>query len=51
MDVERGGSVAKFGTFRPEGRRFESHSSHHAGTLGKSFTAALWRVNFDTVSM
>src|SRR6218665_1616411 len=28
----------KFGVFRPEGFRFESHSSRHEGTLGKSFT-------------
>ena len=31
----------KFGSVRPEGRRFESHSSRqsrHVGTLGKSFT-------------
>ena len=26
----------KFGAFRPEGRRFESYSSCHVGTLGKS---------------
>jgi len=30
--------------FRPKGRRFESRSSHHIGTLGKSFTrSCLWR--------
>ena len=29
---------------RPEGRGFESHSSRHVGTLGKSFThSCLWR--------
>ena len=28
----------KIGAFRLEGRRFESHSSCYAGTLGKSFT-------------
>ena len=28
----------RFGALRPDGRRFESHSSHHVGTLGKSFT-------------
>ena len=28
----------KFGALRPEGRNFESHSSRHVGTLGKSFT-------------
>ena len=33
--VGRGG---RFGALRPEGRMFKSHSSHHAGTLGKSFT-------------
>jgi len=27
-----------FDAFRPEGRRFESHSSRHVRTLGKSFT-------------
>src|SRR6218665_1778211 len=45
----------KFGALRPEGREFESHSSHHVGTLGKSFTrelpVALRRVNSDTVSV
>ena len=30
----------KFGALRPEGRRFESHSSRHVETLGKSFTRA-----------
>ena len=33
-----GGSVVKFCAFRPEGRRFEFHCSHHIRTLGKSFT-------------
>jgi len=28
----------RFGALRPEGHRFESHSSRHIGTLGKSFT-------------
>jgi len=28
----------KFSAFHLEGRRFESHSTHHVGTLGKSFT-------------
>ena len=28
----------EFWAVRPEGRRFESHSSRHVGTLGKSFT-------------
>jgi len=27
-------------TLRPEGRRFESHSSHNIRTLGKSFTCS-----------
>jgi len=35
--VGRGGSVARFGAFCPEGSRFESHSSRHVRTLGKSF--------------
>ena len=38
----------------PEGCRFESQSSRHIGTLGKSFMwlpVALQRVNFDIVSM
>jgi len=59
--------IAKFGALCPEGRRFESHSSHHIGTLGLplcgSFTyscllflhlqlpVAFRRVNSDTVSM
>jgi len=29
---------AKFGALRPEGHRFESRSSRHVRTLGKSFT-------------
>ena len=28
----------KFGALSPKGRRFESHSCHHVGTLGKFFT-------------
>src|SRR6218665_3231944 len=28
----------KFGAFRSEGRRFESHSNRHVWTLGKYFT-------------
>src|SRR6218665_31480 len=32
------GSVVGLGPFRPEGRRFESHSSRHIGTFEKSFT-------------
>ena len=28
----------KFGGLRPEDLKFESHSSCHVGTLGKSFT-------------
>ena len=38
--VKEEGVVAhsgKFGASCPEGRRFESHSSCHVGTLGKSF--------------
>ena len=38
--VGHGGSSA----FRPKGHRFESRSSCHSGTLGKSFTrSCLWR--------
>ena len=38
------GSVVGFGAFCLEGHRFESHSSHHVGTLGKSFTrTCMWR--------
>src|SRR6218665_1050226 len=34
----------RFDALPPEGRRFESHSSRHVGTLGKSFTrSCLWR--------
>ena len=44
----RCGLVVGFGTFHPEGLRFESHSSCHVGTLGKSFTRSclhivIWR--------
>src|SRR6218665_253388 len=28
----------KFSALHPQGRRFEPHSSHHIGTLGKSFS-------------
>jgi len=40
--------------FQPEGREFDSRSSRHVGTLGKSFTysclcASAW--NSDTVSV
>jgi len=28
----------RFGALLPEGHRFESHSSHHIGTLGKYLT-------------
>jgi len=36
--------IGRFGAFRPKGRRVESLSSHHIGTLGKSFTRrCLWR--------
>src|SRR6218665_3103351 len=32
-----------FGALRPEGRRFESYSMRHVGTLGISFThSCLW---------
>ena len=35
--------IGRFGPFRPKGRRFESRSSHHVWTLGKSFTRnCLW---------
>jgi len=37
--VGRGGRLsAKFRAIRLEGRRFDSNSSHHVWTLGKSFT-------------
>src|SRR6218665_637458 len=36
--AECGGSAVGFGAFCPEGLRFESHSSCHVRTLGKSFT-------------
>ena len=39
--------IGRFITFHPKGRGFESHSSRHVGTLGKSFT----HTNSDTVSM
>ena len=32
------GLIGRFVAFRPKGRGFESHSSRHVGTLGKSFT-------------
>ena len=32
------GSVVVFDAFGAEDRWFESHSSHHVGTLGKFFT-------------
>jgi len=38
----------------PKGRRLESHSNRHGGTLGKSFTDSAFsarRVNSNTVSM
>ena len=44
--------IGRFNTFRPKGRGLESCSSHHVGTLGKSFTrcsASAW--NSGTVSM
>ena len=45
----------KFSTLRPEGGRFESHSSHYVRDLGQvlhsQLPVGLWRVNSDTVSM
>ena len=48
----------RFGALHPQGHRFESYSSHHVGTLGKSFTQSclyneMWcpawlAVKFDT---
>ena len=40
--VRRGGTAVGFVPcdWTPEGRRFESHSSRHVGTLGKSFTCS-----------
>src|SRR6218665_1870823 len=36
--------IGRFDTFRPNGCGFESRSSRHVGTLGKSFTrSCLWR--------
>ena len=36
--------IGRFDAFRPKGRGFKSHSSHHVGTLCKSFTrSCLWR--------
>ena len=36
--------IGRFVAFRPKGREFESRSSRHVGTLGKSFTrSCLWR--------
>ena len=36
--------IGRFDAFRPKGRRFESRSSRHVGTLDKSFTRnCLWR--------
>jgi len=37
------GLIGRFDTFRPKDRGFESRSSHHVVTLGKSFThSCLW---------
>jgi len=37
------GLIGRFVAFRPKSRGFESRSSHHIGTLGKSFTrSCLW---------
>jgi len=30
--------IGKFDAFRPKGHKFNSRSSRHVGTLGKSFT-------------
>ena len=50
--VRHGGSVVGFGALRPEGCRFEPHSSRQVETLGKSFTNSCFRrVNSDTVSI
>ena len=36
--------IGRFVAFHPKGRGFESRSSRHIGTLGKSFTlSCLWR--------
>ena len=36
--------IGRFGDFRPKGHGFASRSSHHVGTLDKSFTSScLWR--------
>ncbi len=36
--------IGRFDAFRPKSRGFESRSSRHVGTLGKSFThSCLWR--------
>jgi len=45
--------IDKFGALRPEGRRFESHSSRQVGpgqVLHSQLPVALLRVNSDTVS-
>ena len=37
-------SIGRVDTFRLKGHGFDSRSSHHVGTLGKSFThRCLWR--------
>ena len=38
----------RYSAFRPEGHRFESHSSRHVGTLGKSVAVlefCVWGAN------
>ena len=41
--VGRGGPIRRFVTFRPKGHGFESRSSRHIWTFGKSFTCRwLW---------
>src|SRR6218665_1028473 len=42
--VGHGGALSLVYPFRPKGHGFDSRSSHHVGTLGKSFThSCLWR--------
>ena len=39
------GLIGRVDAFRPKGRGFESRSSRHVGTLGKSFArSCLWRL-------
>src|SRR6218665_3003767 len=51
--VGHGGALIRVDTCRPQGCGFESRSSRHVGTLGKSFTCSVCsasRINSDTVS-